>query len=185
MRQVQQIWVLLSPTTLIVGVEISNNGRRSYVDIEHFEYGWTLVKWPIIDYMRSVQSPATAEVIARLDAKIETGMPVEERQMFTKQHYEMLATFIREEMGRSDEARDMFGTPGPDVVGFAVRLSARLKKDNPNFQTDRFLKACGCVEVEPGQYVSNVAEWKYAERLGSAADRVVKTLIAKRGSDDA
>lgn len=52
--------------------------------------------------------------------------------MFQKPHYEFLARWFDDE----------FKTP--DTLKYHAKSMARaLKADNPNFNTDRFLEACG------------------------------------------
>ena len=58
--------------------------------------------------------------------------------LFQKRHYEWLAARLRE-----------FIKDDPDYGGVAaIKLSGQLARDNPNFNRDRFEKACGLTVVK-------------------------------------
>lgn len=65
----------------------------------------------------------------------------------TRKDYELIASRIkdaRESARRNDRMNhDARGEAGEIIYDLALALSEDFKRDNPNFQPERFLTACG------------------------------------------
>ena len=64
--------------------------------------------------------------------------------MFSKRHYQAIADVLKlssEENQKSDD-NYKFGALGETRI-IAHRLAAKFQADNPDFDRERFLKACG------------------------------------------
>ena len=75
--------------------------------------------------------------------------------MFSRQHYKLIASIIQEQIGEENNGyqdnkglMDKTGLhayehaiAGMEMV--AVRLAQEFKRDNPRFDYDKFMKACG------------------------------------------
>ena len=58
--------------------------------------------------------------------------------MFTKQHYKAIAEIIRPHLLVSKIRKD-----GAQVADIALELADYFAQDNPRFDRERFLEACG------------------------------------------
>lgn len=63
----------------------------------------------------------------------------------TKKHYIMIATAFKEEVEytRRFTATDRNDAAKDHLENVALKLCALFRGDNPNFDTDRFMSACG------------------------------------------
>lgn len=61
--------------------------------------------------------------------------------MFTKQHYEAIAEIIHKRTPRKDRIGQL--VPNETAVLIAADLADYFIQDNPQFDRERFLSACG------------------------------------------
>lgn len=74
----------------------------------------------------------------------------------TKTDYELIASVFKSELdytrreaevpNRNKELAGAFEQSNRAIKGFANRLALKLQADNPKFNRDKFLKACGIEE---------------------------------------
>tara|TARA_R110002020_G_scaffold11211_1_gene42393 strand:+ start:370 stop:558 length:189 start_codon:yes stop_codon:yes gene_type:complete len=62
--------------------------------------------------------------------------------MFTRQHYEAIATVIQQYFAEQDYATKTHG-PKPNIVDYMTMM---FEADNPRFDTVKFYDACESVE---------------------------------------
>lgn len=66
--------------------------------------------------------------------------------MFTRQHYKAIAEIIKEQQKEASKACGMGFSFTCKIGRLAIELADYFAKDNPRFDRERFLAACGLTE---------------------------------------
>ena len=62
--------------------------------------------------------------------------------MFTRQHYKAIAAIIKETSDMHDHP-NLYAWMATDTEGLAGKLADYFAKNNPRFDREKFLEACG------------------------------------------